>query len=195
MDNNASLSHEFWQAPVSMTLIRQLHTLAFTPFLFAAFRSQWQAFGWSYIPDSSDAFGFYVTINDQLRLLVQPSGGRIGCATLPFCYWERYHPENHPTIESYRQARQGYDRIYEQVFQTTVAALDPPQYVGRDIDTDAHSYAVWRSEHALLLLQQCAFDVQFGVEINFWLEPHHGETFVPTSPLVDWLVRRHLPED
>ena len=191
MTNTAAQSQAFWHTPISTTIVRQLYALAGTPFTLAAFIPQWQAFGWIYTPASTDAFGFRIPITDQLRLLVQPSGERIGCAALPFCYWERFDRADHVTIESYRTARHHYDMLYAQAVQTTAIVLGQPQYSGHDSDADAAHYAVWQSAYALLILQQCAFDVQFGNEINFWLEPYQAETFTPTSPFIDWLVQRH----
>ena len=71
--------------------------------------------------------------------------------------------------------------------------LGPPTMIGHDTDDDAHSYAMWTGSEAWLILQQAAFDTQFGLEVNFWLEPIRGTLFTPTSPLIDWLIARNPP--
>jgi hypothetical protein len=52
------------------------------------------------------------------------------------------------------------------------------------------SYAIWRRAHALVIVQQAAFDVQFGSEVNLWLEPSEGPLPQIRPPLIDWLVKR-----
>ncbi len=190
MDENLLPKAGFWYTRLSETIIRNLYILAWTPFCLTAFSSRWQSFGWVYTPRADDEFGFWVEVDSKLRLMVQLDGDRIDSAWLPFCYWEDYEPDYHPTLASYRAERRMYDTIYEQVFQQTQAILGEAHHVGQDKDDDAHRYSVWRSEHALLILQQAEFDVQFGFEINFWLEPYFEENFAPTTPLINWLEKR-----
>lgn len=64
-------------------------------------------------------------------------------------------------------------------------------YRCRDVDGDRHRHAVWRDRAALLILHQCAVDVQFGMEINSWLHPwpESEPRSAFTAPLIDWPSR------
>lgn len=81
--------------------------------------------------------------------------------------------------------------MYEQILQETITLVGHPRYRGQDADEAAHQHAVWRTPSALFILQQCAFDLQFGVELNFWIESYLDEPFIPTTPFIDWLVQHN----
>jgi hypothetical protein len=176
-----------------------MYALASTPFEREAFQQRWQEFGWSYVPKTADEFGFQVEIDAGIGLMVAPRGDRVECASLPFCYWEEYDPEWHDSPQSHKAQRRQYDRAYEQAFRQVQAILDSPFRTGEDppVLTEGVRYrwAAWRGETALLILQQCLYDAQFGIEVNLWLEPCKVADFTPSPPLIDWLMGRHSPPD
>ncbi len=65
--------------------------------------------------------------------------------------------------------------------------LGAPKLVGQDRDADAHRWAIWRGGTGLLILQQSAYDPQFGLDVNYWLHPWRGDDPHPGSPFIDWL--------
>lgn len=187
--------HEF---PISDTLVQQLHTLACTPFEMSAFRQRWQEFGWVYTPNSDDEFWFRVPVvddPDNLSLQVIPRDQKIDHALLTFCYWERYAPECHDSPEAHQAEERAYHAAYDRVRQQVSRMLGPPRREGEDLpithEVEHYRHAVWPGETALVILQECGFDMEFGLEINLWLEPCSLSEFTPSQPLIDWLTRRY----
>lgn len=170
-------------------LIRQLHELANTPFELRAFRNRWEAFGWAHLPASDDKFGFSVRVPDALWITVDPHGNQVVSATLPFYYWEDFDPGFCKAID-YQRGREAYQAEFEAAKELVQRVLSPPAMRWLDAGQDAHEALVWSGEHGLLILQQANFDLQYGMELNFWLECCTTEEFKPETPLIDWLVAR-----
>jgi hypothetical protein len=190
MTDDVALDNGFWFTAVPATIILQLAQLAQTPPSLAVWIAQCKAFGWSYTPSSSDTYGFDIALPEHLLLTVQPADDCLACAFLRCGLWTTYDRADYATDAEYVEQRRRYDRYYQQVRHSAIAILGPPDDLGKDRDPDRHCHALWNRQHSWLILQQCALDVQFGMEINFWLAPHGNEPFIPTSPLIDWLTRR-----
>lgn len=180
-------------APVPKVAIRRLFVLASSPFTLAAFEDRWRAFGWTCQRRIIDLFSVRLQINRRLVLWFHFDGAEVKCGALPFCYWENYKSRHHTVAASYRKERSVFNALYDDALGKTRDVAGRPFRVGRDTDDLRFRYSVWRTEYGLLILQQCAFDIQFGVEINFWLEPLGKERFAPGRTLIDWLARRHPP--
>jgi hypothetical protein len=178
------------KAPVTDTLVRQLFELASTPFLLRAFRDRCEKFGWSYRPEDGDEFGFRLRVSDGLSMSIEPLGDQVISATLPFYYWEDYEPQFHQSPKEYERQREAYQAKFQATTELAQQILPPPVLRWRDADKDAHLAIGWAGEHGLLLLQQAAFDLQFGMELNFWLMGGTIEEFKPETPLIDWLCER-----
>jgi hypothetical protein len=130
-----------------------------------------------------------VKVNNELELLVGAEGEQIECVILPFCYWRDYEEEWHDSVQAFQQERHEFDSAYDRALSDVESVLGRPFYFGQDQDDQAHRYALWQGDTSVLILQQAAFDVQFGVEINLWIEPNLqvGE-FSPPSNLIEWLT-------
>jgi hypothetical protein len=150
--------------PLDETVVRQLYELACTPFTLSAFEERWKSFGWSHEPDASDCYGFRVDVPGRWDLWVDPLGSEIVCASLPFCYWEDYDPEDHADPAEYRRQRCTYDDAFETAESLAKRVLPRFLQSWTDADENKHRAAVWEGDHGLLVLQQAGFDPQFGIE-------------------------------
>lgn len=186
-----------WFAPVTEEIVRQMDILAHTPFTTTAFRERCREFGWPYEPEPEDEFGFQFHIDEEHWIASAFQGDVLGPVLLPFYYWENYDPDWHDEVGTFVPEQIAYNAAYQQTVETVSAVLGPPLRTGQDDDEDAHRWAVWPRETAFLIVQQAALDLQFGMEINIWLEPCTAlpcaeDEFQPTSPLIDWLTNRHV---
>lgn len=109
-------------------------------------------------------------------------------AILSICWWESFDESEHEIIETWRLEREEFARVYEETLAKSIHTIGPPRMSGRDDDENGHRYAVWRGNTGLLILQQSCFDPQFGLDINFWLQPWSGDDPHPYSPFIDWLT-------
>lgn len=171
-------------------IVRRLFELACTPFELSAFQNQWEIFGWEYQPRVGDEFGFSVRVSDVFSMAVNPLGNRVVSARLPFYYWERYDPEFCDSKTEFERGREAYRAEFEAVQELAQRILSPPVIRWRDADQDAHEAMAWAGQHGVLILQQAGLDLQYGMELNFWLEPCTVEEFTPETPLIDWLCAR-----
>jgi len=185
------LDEKFRVLRLTSPIIANLLELCNTPFEMSKAVVAWQRFGWRYTPQQDDEFGFQVEIGDDVHLTVAPNGEDINCMVLPFCWWPNYDEEFATSRLLHGIEKRRFGAAFTKAADLTRKTIAPPFYTGRDADEDRHQYAVWAGNHAWLILQQAAFDVQFGIEINFWLEPIKGERFTPITPLIDWLTSRH----
>lgn len=176
--------------PLTETPIRQLYELACTPFTLASFRERWAAFGWSYEPSASDQFGFQVEVLGTWPLIVDPLGGDVIGASLPFCYWDDCDPEAHDDLAEYSRQRREYDEAFETAANSARRLLPGSMKPWTDATEDSHKAIVWEGDYGLLILQQACYDPQFGIEVDFWLTNCTRQDFQPTTPLIDWLCKR-----
>lgn len=102
-------------------------------------------------------------------------------------------PSQHETLASYEDERSIFNRRYGEELKTAVGILGPPRLRGSDTDENRHEYAIWRGQTGLLILQQSAYDPQFGFDINYWIHPWVGPDPKPTHPFIDWLTALPAP--
>ena len=171
---------EWDRLPGITRIARNLRTLADAPLEGAAFRAACTAFGWQ--PDESDFSGkddnylaFLLPANGRYLHVTFTEGGAVNLAVLPLLYWEDWDPEFCDSEAQYRRARAAFDRKYERALGQAERVLGPPQraWVEED-DEDRFRKAVWQGATCLLALQQDDYDVQYGFDINFLLQPHAG---------------------
>lgn len=106
------------------------------------------------------------------------------------CWWSTYSKSDHSRESSWRAEREQFDEYYFRSLARTVEMIGPPQLEGVDADEHRHHHAIWRGKTGLLILQQSAYDPQFGYDVNYWIRPWSGPDPRPTSPLIDWLCRQ-----
>jgi hypothetical protein len=181
---------KFRLLPLTGRLIACLFELCNSPFEMNAAVEAWRRFGWRYTPGPDDEFGFSVDAGDGFRLIAAPSGRKMHCMILPFCWWPEYDPEFAESRLQHILEKRKFGAAFTGALNLARKTLGPPCRIGRDADEDRHRHAVWDGTHAWLILQQAAFDVQYGLEVNFWLESKRGGDFTPTTPLIDWLTSR-----
>lgn len=173
--------------PLSEALVSRLFEFANAPFTLEDFSKRWTAFGWTYESKPGDEFGFRVRIAGGLSLAIDPAGTRVIGAALPFYYWEDYDPQFRSDFLEYERGRDAYKSEFDLAAELTTRLLSVPFADWQDSDRDAHRAKVWVGSHGLLILQEAGFDLQFGMELNFWLTPLSPSEFRPTPPLIDWL--------
>jgi len=168
--------------PPTETLVRRLFELACTPFKLDAWRNRWREYGWSHDRWDSDEYGFRVVLPEGWVLMVDPVGGDLVGASLPFYYWE--------DAEDDARQKQAFDRSFETTSELASRVLSEPILRLADADSDGHRAVAWAGSHGILILQQACFDPQFGIEVDFWLTNCSKDEFCPNTPLIDWLVQR-----
>ena len=183
----------FWVQLPPAQVIQALFDLASTPLTMAAFDTTSRELGWDHTPADDDKYGYQIPIGGDLNLTVQPDADRIGCLILPFCYWPDYEEEFAESARAFRAEKKKFADAFDNALAAATEALGPPTTIAHDLDEDENRYAVWTGSEAWLILQQAAFDTQFGLEVNFWLEPTRDAPFTPTTPLIDWLTGRNPP--
>jgi len=133
-------------------------------------------------------------VGDDASLLVDPLGDEIIGASLSFYAWEGYDPEFHKSAAEYASERDAYNAAFDAAAELARGVLPPPLMEWTDarpsVGADAHRAMVWEGTHGLLILQQAAFDLQFGLELMFWLMGCSRNEFRPTTPLIEWLCDR-----
>lgn len=176
------------QNPPSRELVRQLYHLASTPFVLAEHRRLWTAYGWQHRPSEGDKLGFQVAVPEHGALSVDPLGGAVLSARLPFCFWETQDRDYRR--DERRQQRHAFDLAFFNAGILTEEVLDRPPRLWADRDADAHRACIWETEPGLLILQQARFDLQSGLELHFWLEGRGDGELEPETPLIDGCLRR-----
>jgi hypothetical protein len=153
---------------------------------------------WHFVPKVDSNLDFSVSV------FVEPTGAKkdsgypellqtgIVCGILPFCFWQTYSQKDHPTKESLDAEKSDFDRLFADVLFETSEKLGKPLLQGQDQDANGHHYAIWRGKNGLLILQQSAHDIQFGYDMNFWVQPWKGADPRPDSPFINWLHNRTL---
>jgi hypothetical protein len=179
----------FWERPLPGKLLREFLELASTPFDFERHRDLWHSFEWSHIPSADDQYGIRLELPGGSWALIQPHGSHIGSYSAPVCYWENFDQASNMPSEAFRLERERYDRCYRALADAVTAVLGAPLETATETAPTC-SYSIWRLAHALVIVQQAAFDVQFGIEVNLWLEPWEGPLPQIRPPLIDWLVKR-----
>lgn len=117
----------------------------------------------------------------------------ISCAILSLCWWDTYEKTQHANFQSWQKEREEFDKCYSVSLASAIEVIGPPRIEGADTDENRHRYAIWRGKAGLLILQQSSYDPQFGLDVNYWVQPWSGSDPKPTSPFIDWLCT--LPSD
>lgn len=183
--------------------IEQLFQLANTSFEPVAVRSVCDSFA-EIDPTSTDDDLWNFRLDGNARMIVgvqvevvgtKPNGWpdcrplSVSCAILSICWWETYSLSHHPNQASFQIEREKFDRLYDDALARTTAFLGLPNMHGADPDQRVYRHAIWRGTTGLLILQQSAYDPQFGHDINYWVQPWAGPDPCPTSPFIDWLCQ------
>jgi hypothetical protein len=183
--------------------VARLFGLANTPFEPQPFRRACEEFA-SFDARSSDDDLWFFAVNGGPRLIVgletqvigrRPNGRpelrqlAVSCAILSVCWWETFMQSQHESWESWAAEHAEFDRLFSDRLADAVALLGPPRVQGSDEGEYPHRYAVWRGETGLLVLQQSTYDLQFGLDVNYWVQPWSGPDPRPTSPFIDWLIQ------
>jgi hypothetical protein len=182
--------------------IKALFGLANTPFAPEAFRGACEGFC-SFDASSSDNDLWNFSLPGGARLIVglevkatgrtKASGWKgyrpvaVTDAILSICWWETFMRSQHESQASFEAERAQFDQMYGETFAAAVGVLGPPRIRGIDHDERRHQYAIWRGTTGLLIVQQSAYDPQFGLDINYWVHPWAGQDPQPTCPFIDWL--------
>jgi hypothetical protein len=187
--------------------VEELFRLANTPFEPETFRSVCESFA-TLDPTSSDDDLWNFDLDSNAKLIVsvavertgtKPNGWpqyrqvAVGCAILSICWWETFLRSAHETDDSFNAERSEFDRLYDEALGRTTAALGGPLLEGTDRDARRYRHAIWRGKTGLLILQQSAYDPQFGHDINYWIQPWSGPDPSPTSPFIVWLCKLGSP--
>jgi hypothetical protein len=182
--------------------ITALFGLANSSFSPTAFRKECEQFA-AFDKDSSsdDLWRFSLASGATLMvaLNVEATGGKkvngwpeyraldVCCAILSICWWETFLQSEHVSLRTWQKEREEFDACFSEAFSRTVQALGLPRIQGTDTDENRHRYAIWRGETGIFVLQQSAYDPQFGLDVNYWVQPWSGSDPGPTSPFIDWL--------
>jgi hypothetical protein len=120
-------------------------------------------------------------------LFLNPAPAAIICAILAFCWWETFTKDAHKSYKAFRDEQEEFDRIFDDELERATKIIGAPVRQGADKKAPAHKHAIWQGKNALLILQQSANDVQFGYDVNYWIQPYKSEELAPSSPLINWL--------
>ena len=188
--------------------IAQLFELANTAFVPQPFRRACERFATFDISSSHDDLLYFsmsggpsliVSIETELiarkKSLNQPEYRQlaVSCAVLSICWWETYLKTEHEKLANWEAERAEFDRLFAESLADSISVLGLPQVQGMDADEHRHRNAIWRGKTGLLILQQSAYDPQFGLDVNYWVQPWSGLDPSPTSPFIDWLCSLSSP--
>ncbi len=187
--------------------VQPLYDLANTPFDPSPFRTACEAIAaFDKATSDYDQWRFLVYPDFPLLVAVEsvPTGGekpsgwpayrpvRVQCAVLSVCWWEPPLAAQSRTEGSYQEERTQFDRLYGAALDQAARTVGGPLLQGADADGQGHRWALWRGRTGLFVVQQSAYDPQFGFDINYWVTAWSGPVPRPSSPFIDWLMP--LPE-
>lgn len=109
------------------------------------------------------------------------------CAILPFCWWETYERKDHKDDKSLRKEQLEYNRAFDEELKHAIQEIGQPAVKGADKKAPFHKHAIWRGKEGLFILQQSANDLQFGYDINYWIQPRITGDADKNILLIDWL--------
>ncbi len=151
-----------------------------------------------YDPATSDPSLWYFGRTDGTRLIVDvdiedDAAPVVKDALLSVCWWETHDRNDHDSDASYAAERHEFDAAFTAALAAAEAAAGPRLLSGRDDDQDAHCWALWRGRTGLFVVQQSSYDLQFGMDVNFFVRPWIGAEPRPTSPFLRWLIDQRQP--
>jgi hypothetical protein len=117
----------------------------------------------------------------------QDNKPKVNTAVLSFCWWDSFLKSDHETIDLYNRDRLLFNQLFIEFLEETKIVIGKPLLEGNDDDEMGHKYAIWRGKSCILILQQSAYDLQFGLDINYWIQAWSGPDPKPTKPLIEWL--------
>ena len=119
----------------------------------------------------------------------EDGGMTVGAAVLSTCWWDTVHRHDAGDDDSYAAEQRAYDDAYDDALRAAEAVAGQPDFSGRDQGTYPHRWALWRGRTGLFVVQQSAYDLQFGVDVNYWVRPWTARRIEPTEPFIDWLSK------
>ncbi len=181
-------------------IARGLKQLADTHFDAVSFESQLKGLGWRItredkllwsveMVENSDlqddmCFTLYLNLNEEQK---------IESGILKLLNWEEFDPDEHEDEAAWAKEVKQFDAKFQAGKEIVESAIGAPARTGQDDDDEErHHWIIWQGKAGLLVFQQCGLDLQFGVEINFYLCP--WTEAIPQdlpSPLIDWLASMH----
>ena len=169
---------EMDRLPGITRIARNVRALADAPLEGTAYRAACSSFGWQpeepgYPGEEQTYAAFRLPANDRY-FHVTLTDGVVKLAVLPLLFWEDCDPEFCDSEAQYRRGRAAFDRKYDRALEQAEKVLGPPLRVWTDPGEDRFRKSAWQGETCLLALQQDDYDVQYGYDINFLLQPHTG---------------------
>jgi hypothetical protein len=166
--------------------VEALFGLASTTFDVVPFRAACLQFS-EFDASSSDADLWHFSVGGLSLMVGLENAEAVEYAILSIYWWETFLAVQHSERMLWEAERSEFDRLYTQEQERAIAILGAPTLAGQDNDVDAHQWTIWRGQTGLLVLQQSAYDPQFGLDLNYWLAPWRGGDPRPSSPFIDWL--------
>lgn len=162
-----------------------LWELASRPFTLAAFSAFWNQRAWSWDRTSSDEYGFQVSIQGHYPLWVDPLGSEILSARLPICYLDAFDGDSSPAL-----TREEFDAAFHALKRRVLSLAGTPTLEWKDDNQNGYRATAWTVPNGVIIVQQAAFDPEFGDALCIWLDGMNPTELAPTTPLVDWLCAR-----
>jgi len=184
--------------------VRELFELTQTDFGADAFKDTCQEFA-EFDAENSDEDLWHFQIGEidfKVSLFVETTGRKkadgnpelrilgVSNAIASLVWWDSWDDRNSPAFESERKS---FDEQYFASLAQVEKILGVPAHTGQDADARGHRFAYWRGKNGLLIVQQSALDLEFGCDINIWIQPWLGPNPVPKEAFVDFLTKQVLP--
>lgn len=131
-------------------------------------------------------------------LVISTRANEVCMCYIATCYWATYEHEDHPKgTNLWNKEYDQFNAEYSNQLKRTCSDLGPP--IAERIDLihedfyEIPSYikqlhsASWILGDCTLILQQTAYDTQFGLEINYWLHPQIVDIKQSIALPVNWL--------
>lgn len=195
---------------LSFPSVTALFKLASSDLIPSAFKTECETFArFDEKTSTSELWRFHVDAGEILIVALEAEKGlrskpngwpvrtpiKVSCAVLSICWWDAFIESEHDNSRSWQRERNEFDRCYADSLSEAVRCLGVPLLQGVDSDENRHRYAIWRGKTCLFILQQSAYDPQFGHDINYWIQPWSGPDPEPSSPFIDWLQRLVAPPE
>lgn len=183
----------------SLLPLREMFELTATNFSVAAFRVECEKFA-QFDAQNSDEDLLQMQISDGIFMQVPLSCGMhskgselplklstVNAGITSVLWWDSYAETNSP---SYSFEHNLFNGKYNELLVKAKSALGDPSFEGQNQDAMAHKFAFWRGKNGLFVVQQSAFDLQFGYDINLWVQPWTGPNPEPGKLFIDVLTER-----
>lgn len=181
----------------SVLPIREMFSLTSTDFTAAAFREKCTP--WASLDGSGsdeDLLQFELGNDIFMQVPLFCKSGKMTASVARFeavsaaitsvLWWDSW---NERDSSQYIVERRLFDEKYAELVLQVSRELGAPIAQREDCDATKHKYAFWRGANGLFIVQQSSFDLQFGVDINLWIQPWAGPNPEPSGPFVDFLCK------